>query len=88
MTGTKSPIATVREYRGMTQDELAKAAGLSKNSVARYESGINLPGTGSVVKLADALDCTVDVLLGRVPIRVEKTLVFGEPDEGRNEEGE
>lgn len=61
-------LAAIRTYRGMTQDELAQRCGISENAIARYESDRNKPRAESIVKLADALDCSVDVLLGRVPL--------------------
>jgi transcriptional regulator with XRE-family HTH domain len=49
----------------MTQRELAAAAGLNTNTIARVEQG-NLKDLGgqSVARLARALDTTTDYLLG------------------------
>jgi transcriptional regulator with XRE-family HTH domain len=54
-------VATLRRKRGLTQAELAKAAGLSLVAVSQQEQGrrTNLL-FGSVVRLARALDVPVD----------------------------
>lgn len=64
-------LAAIRTYRGMTQDQLAEASGVTENAIARYESERNQPRADTVVKLADALDCSVDLLLGRTPLVVK-----------------
>lgn len=61
-------LAAIRTERGMTQDELADASGVSRSSIAKYESGKHTPSIDIVMKLAIALDCSLDVLIGRVSI--------------------
>ena len=65
MANFSNTLAAIRTYRGMTQEDLAEASGISKNAVGRYEAGINKPGADSVLKLAKAPRCSTDVLLGR-----------------------
>ena len=49
-------IAMRREQIGMTQEELAKAVGVSKASISRWESGdISNMRRDRIQKLADAL---------------------------------
>lgn len=36
-------VVRMREERGLTQAELARMAGLSKNSVSEFERGVNEP---------------------------------------------
>ena len=58
----------IREFRkqmGMNQDELAELASLNRVTIAKYESGKVEPGAQALSRIADALEITVDVLLGR-----------------------
>lgn len=61
-------LAAIRAERGMTQDELAEMSGVSRSSIAKYESGRHTPSVEIVAKLAKALDCSLDVLAGRTDI--------------------
>lgn len=52
-----------RVAAGMTQAELATAAGLTKRSINRFERGHRRhPWDSSIAKLATALGCTTDDL--------------------------
>lgn len=63
-------LKALREERGMDQEALAKASGVSKGSIARYEIGMNVPRADIVVALARALCCSCDVLIGVVPLAI------------------
>lgn len=54
-----------REANGLTQEELGQTIGAGKVPISRYESGHVLPNVQNVVKLAVALNCSTDFLLGR-----------------------
>lgn len=58
-------IAEIRRERGLSQDELAEIATLSRISIARYETGKIEPGAQALNRIADALEVTTDELLGR-----------------------
>lgn len=58
-------IAKIRRERGLSQDELAELAMISRISVARYETGKFEPGAQALNRIADALEVTTDELLGR-----------------------
>jgi transcriptional regulator with XRE-family HTH domain len=63
-------IKALRKERGMDQDALALASGVSKGSIVRYELGTSVPRVDIVVSLARALGCSCDVLIGVVPLAV------------------
>lgn len=65
-------LKALREERGMDQEALAKASGVSKGSIARYEIGMNVPRVDIAVALAGALGCSTDVLFGIVPLMQDK----------------
>jgi DNA-binding XRE family transcriptional regulator len=53
-------LRALREGRGLTQDQLAAAAGLHRFTIAKIEQGHREPNWPTVLKLAAALDvpCT------------------------------
>jgi len=48
-------IREAREQRNMSMDELARAAGVTKASICRYEKGKRMPRISIVYKMAKAL---------------------------------
>lgn len=58
-------LKELREARGMTQRQLAKALGVSPGAVAKWELGYSDISMGNLVALADAIGCTTDAILGR-----------------------
>lgn len=51
------------ETYGLSQNELAKRAGLEQGSISRYVSAIQMPGIKAVVNIANALRISVDELI-------------------------
>ena len=76
-------VKTLREQKGMTQEELAIKLGYkSKSSVAHIENGRDIPRS-MVVKLADILDTTPAYLMGwdteqkeSTPIKQDRSAVI------------
>lgn len=58
-------IRFFRKVNNLTQEELSKQLGGSKNLVSNYENGISTPDIYTLVKLADIFDITLDELVGR-----------------------
>jgi DNA-binding XRE family transcriptional regulator len=58
-------IKKLRIAAGMSQDDLAKAAGISRIAIARYETGERTPSIITAVKIANALGCKVDDLIDK-----------------------
>lgn len=52
-----------REYRNMTQEQLANKIGVAKSTIAGYEAGNRTPDVAKIKKLAAALGITGDDLL-------------------------
>ena len=68
MTSTiGSRIKEVREYWHMNQTALASSIGTDQKQISRYETGLHEPSAGMIVKIAEALRCTVNFLLGDYP---------------------
>ncbi|MCL6563288.1 MAG: helix-turn-helix domain-containing protein [Firmicutes bacterium] len=49
--------------RGLTQAQLAKAAGVTDNAISQYERGIKTPRIAVCIRLSKALGLHPDVLL-------------------------
>lgn len=58
-------IRRKREEYELDQKELAERVGVSKGAMSGYESGFKVPSVETLVRIADALYCSVDELLGR-----------------------
>lgn len=54
-------VRELRQARGMTQKELAAAAGMSQPAVARFEAGGTVPTIALLERLAAALDAELTV---------------------------
>jgi transcriptional regulator with XRE-family HTH domain len=59
-------LRCAREYRGLTQGELAERSGLQPSAISHFETGARKPSFDNLRLLADTLDVTTDYLLGRV----------------------
>lgn len=53
----------IRKEKGLTQVQLAEKLDCSQNEICRWETGTRTPAINNLVKIADALECTVDELV-------------------------
>lgn len=56
-------LKRLREERKLTQDDLAKAIGLSRSAITKYETGEREPDLETCKKLASFFNITLDELL-------------------------
>lgn len=56
-------LKAARQAAGMTQTQLAEAAGMTQRDISRYESGKHEPGALTLKRMAQALGCSMDVLV-------------------------
>ena len=49
-----------REHLGLTQQQVAEAAGMQQSALARLESGANQPRKATLQRLAEAMALTVE----------------------------
>lgn len=64
-------IKALRQKSGYNQEQLAELANLNRVTIAKYESGKVEPGAQALARIADALEVTVDELLGRNIVSTE-----------------
>lgn len=57
-------IRFYRKQKGLTQEQLAEAMGVSVAAVSKWEQGQSLPEIPMLMELADFFDLSVDALLG------------------------
>ena len=69
-------LRELRERRGFTQAELGARADMAAASISHFETGQRVPSLDSLVKLADALEVSVDTLLGRAPVDARVDPIF------------
>jgi transcriptional regulator with XRE-family HTH domain len=65
-------LASLRQVRSLTQEALAKAAGLPRSTIANLESGDGNPSLTVLVKVAEALKTSIDELLASPRAKVRK----------------
>ena len=69
LTGMSTPleiggrIRALRRDKGLTQDELAERAGVSRSAVAQWETGRTGQVTGNLSRIAGLLDASVEYLV-------------------------
>lgn len=58
-------IKAERLKRGLSQEELAKMANLSRSVIAKAETNWTTPQLDNLIKIADALEVSLDALAER-----------------------
>jgi molybdate-binding protein/DNA-binding XRE family transcriptional regulator len=81
LEGWKSQVREIREGQGLSQAELARRAGLSRQALSAIEAGRYLPNVAVALRLAQALSCQVEDLFpassaGRI-VEAEGPLLAG-----------
>jgi transcriptional regulator with XRE-family HTH domain len=68
-------ITTLRKRKGLSQGELGKAVGTSGDIIGKYERNEVKPSIEVAAKIADALEVSLDYLVGKTSVEVDsKTL--------------
>ena len=66
MSDFSKRLRETRKARALTQEELAEKADISRVMVSRYETEMVIPTVEVLISLANALEVSIDYLLGRV----------------------
>jgi transcriptional regulator with XRE-family HTH domain len=61
-----SRVRLRRKELGLSQDQLARAVGITFQQVQKYEHGANRISFSRLAEIADALDCSVSDLIGNL----------------------
>lgn len=62
----------IRKKKGLSQSALGKQIGTSGDVIGRYERGDIKPSIEVVQKIADALEVSIDFLIGRTGFQLDK----------------
>ena len=65
-------LAALRQVRSITQEALAKAAGVPRSTIANLESGDGNPSLAVLVKVARALETSIDELTASPRAKVRR----------------
>lgn len=72
---TGARIRDLRIAANLSQEELAELSSLNRVTIAKYESGRIEPGAQALARIADALNVSADVLLGKTESHQENPSV-------------
>ena len=65
-------IQSLRKAKGMSQEELADAIGVSRQAVSKWESEQTTPDLDKIVVMSDVFEVTTDYLLkGIEPVKTD-----------------
>jgi transcriptional regulator with XRE-family HTH domain len=65
-------ITSVRKQKSLSQSALGKLVGTSGDVIGRYERGEMTPSIEVVLKIANALEISLDYLVGQTSLEVDK----------------
>jgi transcriptional regulator with XRE-family HTH domain len=68
-------IMLLRKQKGLSQAELGKAIGTSGDVIGRYERDVISPSIEVIIKVADALEVSIDFLVGKTKMVLDKQTV-------------
>ncbi len=65
-------ITTLRKAKKLSQSELGKEVGTSGDIIGRYERDEVKPSIEVIIKIADALEISIDYLVGKTDFELDK----------------
>lgn len=68
-------LKLLREEAGLSQKALAEMVGVSQQSINKYENHNIEPDIGTLIRIADCFDTSVDYLVGHTTLRNKIELV-------------
>ena len=75
--GIGKEIARIRKARGMSQKLLAERVAIRANFLSEIEAEKKMTSFDTIIRIADALDCSLDVLAGK---ELSEAASFSEAD--------
>ncbi len=71
-------LYSLRMAKRMSQEQMAAVLGISPAAVSKWERDLSKPSIEMLWALADLFACSIDELVGRTQIRVEKVGIYDE----------
>jgi transcriptional regulator with XRE-family HTH domain len=69
-------IKDLRKKKKLSQIELAEIIDSAGDVIGRYERGNSSPSIETAIKIADALDVSLDYLAGKIDIELNHEMLF------------
>ena len=66
-------IKNLRKAKGISQEELAIKLNVVRQTISKWEKGLSVPDSEMLIRLAEELDTTVNILLGETVESTETT---------------
>lgn len=82
-----SRIKERRIFCNKTQEELGNSLHVKKQTISKYEKGINAPGAEELKILSTVLDCSVDYLVGKTDKPSTQVIEYTDKELGHIEIG-
>ena len=74
-------IQELRKQRGMSQEALGDALGVSRQAVSKWENDINMPDIALLLPLSELLGVTTDELLGK---EKHEVMIISDPNKKKD----
>ena len=71
-------IYSLRMAKRMSQEQLAAVLSISPAAISKWERNLSKPSIETLWALADFFECSIDELVGRTPIQVDKVGAYDE----------
>ena len=68
-------IMLLRKKKKLSQAALGKTANTSGDIIGRYERGIITPSIEVIIKIADALNVSIDFLVGKTTLELDRQTI-------------
>jgi transcriptional regulator with XRE-family HTH domain len=65
-------IMLLRKNKKLSQSALGKSVGTSGDIIGRYERAVITPSIEVIMKIADALDVSIDFLVGKTSLELDR----------------
>ena len=65
-------IRKIRRQKGLSQVELGDRIGVSQQVITNYERGIREPDLETMLKIAGALQVSIEILVGEKPVKQDE----------------
>jgi len=72
-------ITALRKAKKISQAELAKEAGVSREIIGRYERDEVKPSIEVVIRMADVLEVSLDFLVGKTDLELDSSTLNRHP---------
>ena len=76
-------LRELRQYKGVTQKELAKLTGANISWISQLENGVMQPSLEAIRRYAEALDCNVLLQFVDKKVKVEEEFIIQKREDKR-----